>query len=64
MMVYPAGDSDWDTQNLHDMINQVLIQKTRKNRCGWVSSGSIGLYDEDAAVAFNNVRIKEITSQK
>jgi hypothetical protein len=46
------------------MINQVLIQKTRKNRCGWVSSGSIGLYDEDAAVAFNNVRIKEITSQK
>lgn len=41
-----------------------LVDFTDINMSPQLASGSIGLYDEDAAVAFDNVRIKEIAPQK
>jgi hypothetical protein len=41
-----------------------LVDFTDIDMSPQLGSGSIGLYDEDAAVAFDNVRIKEIAPQK
>jgi glucose/arabinose dehydrogenase len=63
---------DWSNWQINVIGNEIriavngteVVDFTDTSMSPQLASGSIGLYDEDALVAFDNVRIREIPSQR